>query len=88
MMIQEIEKTITENYTYVTLQSGKKEAFISYRHTNGEVNVLCLNASHKAYRGFGKFFNTFEDAINNYKSSDMQHMIKYLQTLVNQREAA
>lgn len=88
MMIHEIERTTDENYTYVTLSSSKKEAFISYNHISGQVNVLCLNASHKAYKGFGKFFNTFEEAINNYKSADMQNMIKYLQTLVIQREAA
>ena len=86
MMIQEIQKTLTDTYTYVTLSSGKKECYISYNHKDRLLNIVCLNASHKAFRGNGKFFKTFEDAIKNYKSSNMKNMIHYAESIANERQ--
>ena len=52
---------------------GKKEIYVSV--LKNEVNVLVKNASHKAYRGMGKFFTSFDDAINNYKSVEVKRAI-------------
>ena len=40
------------------------------------VNVTVNNASHRAFRGLGKDFPTFEAAIENYKDSKIKAMIE------------
>jgi len=40
------------------------------------VNVTVNNASHRAFRGLGKDFETFEAALENYKDSKIKAMIQ------------
>lgn len=76
MQVLETMKTIEDNYTYITLSCGNKEAYFAYNHEINQLQIICMNASHKAFRGHGKFFNTFDDALKNYKSSEMKAMIE------------
>lgn len=69
----------TAYYTTI-LVDGKKEVSVNYSY--GRVNVIYKNASHKAYRGFGKDFNSFEEALNNYKNASIIAAIKAAQELI------
>lgn len=40
------------------------------------VNVTVKNASHRAFRGLGKDFENFDQAIGNYKDSKIKAMIE------------
>lgn len=60
---------------YMNLSSGKKSAFVSSGETLG-VRVTCKNASHSVWRGAGRGFDSFADAIDGYKSADMKAMIE------------
>lgn len=60
---------------YISASCGKKSAFITLYH-NGNVNVICKNAMHKVWNGGGKMFNSVDEAINNYKSSEMKSIIR------------
>jgi hypothetical protein len=52
---------------------GKVSAYVHI--TEYDFNVCCRNASHKAWRGYGKIFRTAADALANYKSGEMQAII-------------
>lgn len=39
-------------------------------------NVLCYNSSHRAHRGQGRIFDTFEEALSKYKSPEMKSIIQ------------
>ena len=72
-MIQVIKQSNESNIIFFKLASEKKEAEICIDR-NG-VNVLCLNASHKAYGGSGRYFENLESALEAYRSRDMKEMI-------------
>jgi hypothetical protein len=40
------------------------------------INVLCKNASHRAWGGLGKTFQTAEEAVAGYKTSEMKAIIQ------------
>lgn len=46
------------------------------------VQVIVDNASHRAFRGMGKTFTTFEDALSNYKSPKLKAMIDTVQNIM------
>jgi|JI10StandDraft_1071094.scaffolds.fasta_scaffold320451_2 hypothetical protein len=60
------ELTCENKSAIVMVVSGK----INY------VNVVVTNAMHRAFRGLGKDFATFEAAIENYKDSKIKAMIE------------
>lgn len=39
------------------------------------VQVLCVNAAHRAWRGGGRCFNSIAEALAHYKSAEMRQMI-------------
>lgn len=82
MSIQEISRNKDDNYTNLTLRSGKKEAYIYYNHSINQLQVICLNASHKAFIGHGKYYKYFEEAIKNYTSPEMKNMINFARHLI------
>ena len=82
MIVNEIKKTLTDNYTHFTLGAGKKEAYIAYNHNINQLQVIGLNASHKAFMGHGKYFSTFKEALSNYKSQEMIAMINYVRKFI------
>jgi len=47
------------------------------------VRVLCHNASHKAWRGSGRGFDSISDALAAYKKPEMKAMIE----AVNRRDS-
>lgn len=63
---------------------GKKDFFICIGNYN--IQVLCRNASHRAYRyGAGRFFGSWDEAMKGYKSGAAHAAIetaKELQTFV------
>ena len=69
------EKVDTEHGTYITASTGKKSAFITVSK-DGSLQVCCKNASHKAWNGFGRYFENIEDALDGYKSGDMKSLIQ------------
>ncbi len=72
---KEMTLQITEQGTeHLVIVAGTKEFFIM--KTKYSINVLCKNAAHSAYRGMGNFFDTWEQAIDKYKSSCAKEAIK------------
>jgi hypothetical protein len=41
----------------------------------GYVQVVVHNASHKAYKGMGKYFDTLDTAIANYKKREIKALL-------------
>jgi hypothetical protein len=64
----------TENGKYFLIDCGKTSAHI-YVSKAGYINVCCKNASHKAWKGSGRYFLTFQEAVEAYKSSEMKAII-------------
>ena len=64
----------TENGKYFAVDCGKTSAHI-YISKAGYINVCCKNASHKVWKGFGRYFLTFQDALEGYKSPEMKAII-------------
>ena len=59
----------------IELTDGNKTAFVS-TFSNGVINVLNSNQTHKAYRGFGQMFGNWEAAEAAYKSGFMKAAIQ------------
>lgn len=75
MMIELVEKTESESGFCLELTCGKKSAVVGI-WKSGIVTVCCLNAAHRAWRGLGKTFSSVEEALENYRSSEMKSMIR------------
>ena len=69
------EKVDGEHATYITASTGSKSAFISVSK-DGSLQVCCKNASHKAFKGSGRYFDNIDEAINGYKSDEMVALIQ------------
>lgn len=67
------QQTFASGSTFFELTCGKKSAHIII-FSEG-IQVCCLNASHKVWKGAGKYYYTIEEALNSYKSEEMQAMI-------------
>ena len=72
---------ITEhNYrgtTTKTVEFEKVSIFIGRSY----INVTVKNASHRAWKGAGKSFNSFEEALNNYKSVEVRLALELASTV-------
>lgn len=64
---------ITESGLYVEVVCGNTSAAIAIYADS--VRVICSNASHKAWRGFGRSFPSVAEAVNAYKSPAMKAAI-------------
>lgn len=77
-----IKEEHSENRTDWRLLVGKREVHIGYNQHTGCLNVLCLNASHRAYRMAGRSFYghgaAFEEALQAYKSADVKSAIRFV----------
>lgn len=81
MMIQIANKTETEwGSVYYEFETEKKSINVDYTPSRGAVRVLVKNASHRAYRGFGREFDSFQAAIDAYKSADVKEVIRIVQS--------
>lgn len=70
------DKEESSSHIYLTISGPKKESFIGIDKSTGELQVICKNAAHSVFRGVGKFFSDFEEAENNYKSSEMKGILQ------------
>jgi len=59
---------------YIEADCGKTSAHI-YISEFGYINVCCKNASHKVWNKSGRYFRTFQEALEGYKSSEMKAII-------------
>jgi hypothetical protein len=68
------KKVSTDSGFFCELSCGKQscEIWVSADH----VMVCNKNASHRAWGGIGKRFDSLADALNGYKSSAMKAMIQ------------
>lgn len=65
----------SESITLVV--DGKTEARIAKGTTfDPRVNVCCKNSSHKVWRGCGRFFTDWQEALDGYKSATMKVAIR------------
>jgi len=77
-MILITDETKNDFFHSVELFCEKKSAYISLDN-RGVVNVLCKNAANRAWRGMGRFFDSWEQALAAYKSAAMKAMIELAQ---------
>lgn len=73
MTIQISDMCVSNNYKGCVFNIDGKEIMVS-RH-QFTVGILCNNASHRAWRGMGKYWQSFEAARPNYKSAAVQMAI-------------
>jgi len=67
-------------YFFAELTSGKHSIALSA--SAGEVRVIVTsNASHRAWRGLGKAFGSYAEAIANYKTPEVRAMLEEAQRL-------
>lgn len=71
-----IEKMIRSDYgtTHMELSCGKVSAYVGVEK-GGALQVCTMNASHKVWRGCGKYFRTTSEALENYRSAEMKAII-------------
>lgn len=71
--------TIANGSTYKSFELNCENKSVLVLVVSGKsnyVNVTVNNAMHRAFRGIGKDFATFEAAIENYKDSKIKAMIE------------
>lgn len=61
----------------IEMTCGKTSAMIFKGGRTAAITTICKNASHKAWRGMGRTFRTWEEAKAAYKSSAMKSMIDH-----------
>lgn len=71
------EFTVTETGMYAQATCGKVSAIVTTNEW--EVRVICQNESHKVWRGSGRAFKTFEEAIGAYKKPEMKAIIQAIE---------
>ncbi|MBK8132632.1 MAG: hypothetical protein IPK48_07915 [Gammaproteobacteria bacterium] len=64
----------TETYASIEMSNGKQTVYIG-RGASGQISICNMNASHKAWRGAGKTFFSFDSAEKAYKSEFMKAAI-------------
>ena len=88
----QIESTDTTEYAHsMTLTvNGRTSAFVSVDRKiwPGRVNVCCRNAQHKVWRGLGRFFDSWTEALDGYRSGDMKAAIRTAMEWAEEAEAA
>ena len=67
--------TKTEDGTAFAATCGNKSAEIWISNRMTAIDVCCINASHKAWRGAGRVFYSVEEALAGYKSPEMKAII-------------
>lgn len=67
-----------ETGKYIEADCGKISAHI-FISDFGYINVCCKNASHKAWKANGRYFRSFDEALNGYKSAEMKAIINAAQ---------
>lgn len=74
-----LAQTKTGDTICFEIQSEKRHVFLTVNRRIGYINVLVDNAQHRAWRGMGRTFWSFDDARNAYKSGDVKAMISMVE---------
>jgi hypothetical protein len=69
------ELNITEYSNNAEFTCEKTTAYVSLHKCNNRISVRCLSASRTTGFGWGKFFNSFEEARAAYKSGSMKAIL-------------
>jgi len=64
----------TDNHASIEMSDGKQTVYVGHG-ASGAISVCNMNASHKAWRGAGRTFRSFDEAEKAYKSSFMKAAI-------------
>lgn len=81
MSIQIISQETDGERTYFKFQGKRNVVNVTVNPKVGYVNVLNETAAHRAYRGMGKTFDNFAQALNAYKSAEMKSILQYVAEL-------
>ena len=54
---------------------GKTTGVVSI-HPDGTMQVLCVNAAHRCWRGGGRWIRNLEEALETYRSGEMKAIIR------------
>jgi CRISPR/Cas system endoribonuclease Cas6 (RAMP superfamily) len=73
VMINELNITEYSNNAEFTCE--KTTAYVSFHKYDNRINVCVLNATHRVFRGMGKFFYSIEEAKSAYKSGSMKAIL-------------
>jgi len=78
MLITTNNTETINGYTYKTFTAIYNNKEVSIMKVTGNSNyfvVMYKNASHKAFRGMGKQFDTIQQALENYKDASIKAII-------------
>ena len=72
----------------VTIEAtcGKKTGVVSFRKNSESMHVLCVNASHMAWCGGGRYVRSLGEALECYKSPEMKAIIRAAVEAANIKE--
>lgn len=73
IQINEAKRGETGHF-YFSGTCGKTSATVVV-HTDGNCRVICQNAAHKVWKGFGRLFADVGKATEAYKSAEMRALI-------------
>jgi hypothetical protein len=73
LMVRVTESSHANGYSFFELACGKQSISVSVGPMG--VRALVLNASHRAWRGIGKSFETFAAAREHYRSPGVRAML-------------
>lgn len=59
----------------IEVTNGKQKAYVAV-FKSGAINVLNANAAHRAFKGIGRHFWSWDEAIAGYKSAFMKNVIE------------
>lgn len=73
----EFKKYSLHSVTFEATLNGKtvQVTHITFEGRPTKINVIYRNAMHKMYKGFGRDFNSIDDAINGYKDATIQEIL-------------
>jgi DNA-binding protein H-NS len=73
----ESETSDNQGRSFSVVAAGQRVYVRVPAHKSAQVNVIVQNASHRAWRGCGKFFDSLESALDAYKSEKVKAAIRY-----------
>lgn len=76
MTILATETNETDYSRSATFTCEKTSAYVAVYKDSGRVNVCCLNAANRTWRGCGKFFENMTEAMGAYKSGAMKAILE------------
>jgi len=69
----------TGRHVYAVMQCGKVKMSVSIN--SKYVQAVVHNSSNAAWKGFGKFYRDFDEAINNYRSAEAKAMLNTVRAI-------